>query len=45
MHNTAKHTPVTKTPLVELELKPDLAEAARRWDAYFAGDLIDRRSA
>ncbi len=42
MDYAAKPSPVTKTPLVELELKPDLAEAARRWDAYFAGDIIDR---
>ncbi len=25
-----------------LEYKPGLAEAARRWDAFYAGDLIDR---
>ncbi len=25
-----------------LVLKPDLADAARRWDAFYAGDLIDR---
>jgi hypothetical protein len=25
-----------------LTLKPDLADAARRWQAYLAGDLIDR---
>lgn len=25
-----------------LAFKPDLADAARRWDAYYAGDLIDR---
>lgn len=34
--------PVTRTPTVPLALKPDLAEAARRWDAYFAGEIIDR---
>lgn len=27
---------------VPLAFKPDLAEAARRWQAYYAGDLIDR---
>lgn len=25
-----------------LALKPDLAEAARRWEAFYAGDLVDR---
>lgn len=25
-----------------LAFKPNLADAARRWDAYYAGDLIDR---
>jgi hypothetical protein len=25
-----------------LAFKPDLADAARRWDAFYAGDLIDR---
>jgi hypothetical protein len=25
-----------------LELKPDMAEAARRWDAWFAGGILDR---
>ncbi len=25
-----------------LEFKPDLEEAAKRWDAYYAGDIIDR---
>jgi hypothetical protein len=25
-----------------LSLKPDLPEAARRWDAFYAGDMIDR---
>ena len=25
-----------------LSFKPDLAEAAQRWDAFYAGDLIDR---
>lgn len=25
-----------------LEFKPDLDEAARRWDAFYAGDVIDR---
>lgn len=25
-----------------LEFKPDLAEAARRWEAFYAGDIIDR---
>jgi hypothetical protein len=25
-----------------LEHKPDLAEAARRWEAYFAGEILDR---
>ncbi|MCY3023277.1 MAG: hypothetical protein NTW87_30230 [Planctomycetota bacterium] len=25
-----------------LAFKPDLEDAARRWDAYFAGDIIDR---
>jgi hypothetical protein len=38
----AKHPPVTKTPVVDLELKPDLADAARRWDAFFAGEMLDR---
>jgi hypothetical protein len=38
----AAHAPVTKTPLASLSLKPDLPEAARRWDAYYAGDIIDR---
>lgn len=38
----AKWPPVTKTPLVDLELKPDLGDAARRWDAYFAGEILDR---
>ena len=27
---------------VPLEFKPDLADAARRWDAFYAGELIDR---
>jgi len=25
-----------------LELKPDLAEANRRWEAFYAGEIIDR---
>ena len=25
-----------------LSLKPDLAEAARRWEAFYAGEIIDR---
>jgi hypothetical protein len=38
----ATFPPVTKTPVTPLALKPDLADAARRWDAYFAGEIIDR---
>ena len=26
----------------ELRFKPDFADAARRWEAYFCGDIIDR---
>ncbi len=33
MHTTS-HTP--------LSLKPDLADAARRWEAFYAGDIVDR---
>jgi hypothetical protein len=29
-------------PLAPLSLKPDLAEAARCWEAYCAGEIIDR---
>ena len=25
-----------------LELKPDLPDAARRWEAYYQGEIIDR---
>jgi hypothetical protein len=25
-----------------LSLKPDLAEAAHRWEAFYAGEIIDR---
>jgi hypothetical protein len=25
-----------------LSLKPDIEEAARRWEAYYSGDIIDR---
>ncbi len=32
---------MTKKPY-PLEFKPDLDEAARRWDAYWVGDIIDR---
>lgn len=32
----------TFIPPTPLSLKPDLADAARRWQAYLAGDLIDR---
>ena len=28
--------------MYELSLKPDLADAARRWEAFYAGELIDR---
>jgi hypothetical protein len=30
------------TTLPTLSLKPDFTEAARRWDAFYAGDLLDR---
>jgi 5-methyltetrahydrofolate--homocysteine methyltransferase len=30
-----------RTPAA-LEFKPDLAETTRRWNAYYAGDIIDR---
>ena len=33
-HQTPKPRPLT--------LKPDLPEAARRWEAYFAGEMLDR---
>ena len=33
---------MTQRPPTTLSTKPDLAEAARRWQAYFAGDIIDR---
>ncbi len=29
-------------PLYPLAFKPDLADAARRWDAFYAGDIVDR---
>jgi hypothetical protein len=32
---------VTKSPY-PLSLKPDLADAARRWEAYYQGEIIDR---
>ncbi len=31
-----------QTNLPSLSLKPDFAETARRWDAFYAGDLLDR---
>jgi hypothetical protein len=33
-HQTQKPSPLT--------LKPDLPEAAQRWEAYFAGEMLDR---
>jgi hypothetical protein len=38
----AQHGPVTGAFDRPLELKPDMPEASRRWEAFFAGDLIDR---
>ena len=38
----ARYSPVATTPPADLEFKPDLAEAGRRWDAYSAGEIIDR---
>lgn len=32
----------TKRKPVPLEFKPDIEEAARRWDAFYAGEIIDR---
>ncbi len=29
-------------PVYPLQLKPDLEQAARRWNAYYAGEIIDR---
>lgn len=40
--STAKHPPVVRTFDQPLEYKPDMPEAARRWDAWFAGDILDR---
>lgn len=34
--------PSSSSPVAPLSLKPDLAEAYRRWQAYLAGDLLDR---
>jgi hypothetical protein len=33
---------MSSTKCAPLEFKPDLEESARRWDAYIAGELIDR---
>jgi len=33
---------LTTRPPAPLSLKPDLAEAARRWEAHYAGEIIDR---
>ena len=33
--------PVARAP-APLAFKPDLEEAARRWDAFYAGEMIDR---
>jgi hypothetical protein len=30
------------TQFVPLEFKPNMAEAAARWKAYLAGEIIDR---
>ena len=32
----------SKQKPVSLEFKPDIEEAARRWDAFYAGEIIDR---
>ena len=33
---------MTTPSIYPLEFKPDLAEAARRWEAFYAGEMIDR---
>ncbi len=38
--DTPKTCPFHRVP--PLSLKPDLQDAARRWDAFYAGELIDR---
>src|SRR5512134_620115 len=35
-------TTAARTVLPSLALKPDLPDAAARWQAYYAGELIDR---
>jgi hypothetical protein len=39
---SAKYPPNLQTYNRPLEYKPDMPEAARRWDAWFAGEIIDR---
>lgn len=34
--------PASTRPPAPLAFKPDLAEAARRWEAFYAGEIIDR---
>jgi hypothetical protein len=42
MTETLQEQPQESPAVVPLAFKPDLADAARRWQAYYAGDLIDR---
>lgn len=39
---TACHPPARPVCSRSLEFKPDMPEAARRWEAFYAGDLLDR---